>query len=121
MYVIELLLGVVPDIVPPGVFVVGEEVLLLIVTIILPVTVVLVASFAVTVIGIEDVIGSVELPDTTPVVGFIINPAGSVGAENCVNPIPPVGDEVYTVDPVTPLIGAYVIELLVGVVDVGGV
>ena len=102
-------------------FVVGEEVLLLIVTMILPFTVVLVASLAVTVIGIEDVIGSVELPDTTPVVGFIVNPAGSVGAENCVNPVViPVGVEVYIVDPITPFIGAYVIADVVGEL-VGGV
>ena len=100
--------------------VVGEDVLLLIIIVILPFTVLLLESFAVT-LTIVAVIGDGELPDTSPLVALIVNPAGNVGAENCVNPIPPVGDEVYTVDPVTPLIGAYVIELLVGVVDVGGV
>ena len=61
--------------------VVGEDVLLLIIIVMLPFTVVLLASFAVT-LTIVAVIGNVELPDTSPLVGFIVNPAGSVPAAN---------------------------------------
>ena len=97
--------GVVPDIVPPGVFVVGEEVLLLIIIIIKPFTVLLLESFAVTV-NIELVIGNVELPATAPVVAFMVKPAGSVAAAYCLYPVTlPVGVELYTVVPITPLIG----------------
>jgi hypothetical protein len=52
------------------------------------------------------VIGNVELPDTSPLVGFMEKPVGSDGAANCDNPvIIPVGVELYIVVPITPLIG----------------
>ena len=85
--------------------VVGEDVLLLIVIVILPFTVLLLESFAVTV-NIEPVIGNVELPATAPVVSFMVKPAGSVAAAYCFNPVTlPVGVELYIVVPITPLIG----------------
>ena len=85
--------------------VVGEDVLLLIIIVILPFTVLLLESFAVT-LTIVAVIGDGELPDTSPLVALIVNPAGNVGAENCVNPVViPVGVELYVVLPITPLIG----------------
>ena len=85
--------------------VVGEDVLLLIIIVILPFTVLLLESFAVTLTNVA-VIGDGELPDTRPLVGFMEKPVGSDGAANCVNPVViPVGVELYVVLPITPLIG----------------